>query len=232
MDKSTLRPRQQLFALEYLKDLNATQAAIRAGYSEKTAAQIGERLLRNVEIRQQVQEAMDKRAARTEIDGDKILRELWKIAFADPNELVEHRRTCCRYCYGLGFSYQRTQREMESDRQKHLKEQMDRQAKDSNHQPQLFDEAGGIGYDKRKPPNQDCPECFGEGVGQVFLKDTRQLPPEVRALYAGIKETKEGIEVKMHSKEKAIELLGKHLKLFGENKLTVDGEGFSISVNL
>ena len=58
---------QQLFCDEYLIDLNATQAAIRAGYSEKTAYSQGQRLLKNVEIQKQIQKRKDDRSKRTEI---------------------------------------------------------------------------------------------------------------------------------------------------------------------
>jgi phage terminase small subunit len=57
-----MTPRQQIFVAEYLIDLNATQAAIRAGYSEHTAEQQGSRLLGNVEIAQAIQ-ATQRRAA-------------------------------------------------------------------------------------------------------------------------------------------------------------------------
>lgn len=68
-----LTPKQQMFVKEYLIDLNATQAAIRAGYSEKTAGQQGERLLKNVEIADAVQKQMDKRSKDTEITANYVL---------------------------------------------------------------------------------------------------------------------------------------------------------------
>ena len=52
-----------------------------------------------------------------------------------------------------------------------------------------FDEASGIGYDPRCDPHPDCPECFGEGVVKVFVKDTRDLSPMAERLYAGVEET-------------------------------------------
>ncbi len=68
-----MTPKQQRFVHEYLIDLNATQAATRAGYSKRTAGQQGERLLKNVEIAAAVQAAMDARSARTEITADYVL---------------------------------------------------------------------------------------------------------------------------------------------------------------
>lgn len=65
--------RQSLFVLEYLKDLNGTQAAIRAGYSQKTAYAIAEENLRKPEIAAAVKDAMDQRAKRVEISADYVL---------------------------------------------------------------------------------------------------------------------------------------------------------------
>lgn len=70
----TLTAKQQRFVAEYLIDLNATQAAIRAGYSEKTAGSIGDENLKKPEIAKAVQEAMQKRTERTQIDADYVLR--------------------------------------------------------------------------------------------------------------------------------------------------------------
>ena len=82
-----LNPKQERFAAEYLIDLNATQAAIRAGYSAKTAYSQGERLLRHVEVAQAVQAGQKARAVRTEITQDRVLQELARIAFFDIRQL-------------------------------------------------------------------------------------------------------------------------------------------------
>jgi phage terminase small subunit len=79
-----LTPKQRRFIEEYLTDLNATKAAIRAGYSAKTAGQIGEKLLKKVEIAAAVAEAKKARSERTEITADRVLHELAAIAFLDP----------------------------------------------------------------------------------------------------------------------------------------------------
>ena len=68
-----MTPKQQQFVQEYLIDLNATQAATRAGYSAKTANEQGCRLLANVSVKAAVQAAMDARSARTEITADYVL---------------------------------------------------------------------------------------------------------------------------------------------------------------
>lgn len=69
-----LTDKQTAFVREYLVDLNATQAAIRAGYSERTAYSVGQRLLKNVEIQRAVAAAQAKRARRVEIEAEDVLR--------------------------------------------------------------------------------------------------------------------------------------------------------------
>jgi phage terminase small subunit len=71
-----LGPRQERFVQEYLLDLNAKQAAIRAGYSPKTAEVQGCRLLRNAKVQQSLSKAIDRRAAKVEIDQEWVLSRL------------------------------------------------------------------------------------------------------------------------------------------------------------
>ncbi|MDI9853820.1 terminase small subunit [Comamonas sp. 17RB] len=82
-----LTPKQARFVAEYLIDLNATQAAIRAGYSAKTAASQGARLLKQGGVARAVQAAQQARAVRTEITQDRVLQELARIAFFDIRRL-------------------------------------------------------------------------------------------------------------------------------------------------
>lgn len=70
-----MTPKQAAFVREYLIDLNATQAAIRAGYSEGTAKQQGSRLLTNVDVAQAISEAQAERADKCDIDALWVLRE-------------------------------------------------------------------------------------------------------------------------------------------------------------
>ena len=84
-----LTPKQERFISEYLIDLNATQAAIRAGYSETTAEIIGFENLRKPKIKEEIQKAMDDRAKRTEITQDKVLKEIASIAFDDISNYLD-----------------------------------------------------------------------------------------------------------------------------------------------
>jgi phage terminase small subunit len=82
-----LTARQARFVQEYLVDLNASAAARRAGYSEKTAYSVGQRLLKNAEVAAAVGLARSERERRTEITSDRVLRELARVAFFDPRKL-------------------------------------------------------------------------------------------------------------------------------------------------
>lgn len=77
---SALAPKQARFVQEYLLDLNATQAAIRAGYSAATAESQGSRLLSNAKVSAAVQEALDERAERAELKADKVINDIRRIA--------------------------------------------------------------------------------------------------------------------------------------------------------
>lgn len=83
----SLNAKQERFVQEYLVDLNATQAAIRAGYSAKTAGQQGFDLLKKPEIQSRIAAAQQEREQRTGITQDRVLQELARIAFFDLRKL-------------------------------------------------------------------------------------------------------------------------------------------------
>ena len=78
-----LTPKQEIFAKEYLLDLNATQAAIRAGYSKRTAKSQGQRLLTYVDVAKLIQQGRERREAKLDVKADDVIRELAKIGFAN-----------------------------------------------------------------------------------------------------------------------------------------------------
>lgn len=81
--------KQKLFVDEYLIDLNATQAAIRAGYSPDTAQEQGSRLLSNVMVSNEVAKAMAERSRRTGVNADRVVMELAKIAFVNASDVID-----------------------------------------------------------------------------------------------------------------------------------------------
>lgn len=81
--------KQKRFVEEYLIDLNATQAAIRAGYSPDTAGSIGAENLKKPEIKSRIDKAMAERSRRTGINQDRVLQELARIGFAKITDVVD-----------------------------------------------------------------------------------------------------------------------------------------------
>lgn len=71
---------------------------------------------------------------------------------------------------------------------------------------------GGYGFNKTAMPHPDCPECMGEGVETVHLADTREALSH--PLYQGVKQTKDGIEVKIADRAKALDQVARHMSFF------------------
>ena len=82
-----LTPKQSAFVEEFACDLNATQAAIRAGYSAKTAKEQATRLLSNVHVAAEIAKGRAARSERTGITAERVLSELARVAFLDPRKL-------------------------------------------------------------------------------------------------------------------------------------------------
>lgn len=87
-----MTPKQEAFVREYLIDLNATQAAIRAGYSVRTAQEQASRLLSNVIVKAAVAEAVQARGKRLDVSADDVLREITRLAMVDPAAFLKVRK--------------------------------------------------------------------------------------------------------------------------------------------
>lgn len=224
--QTTATNRVNRFIEEYLKDLNGAQAAVRAGYSKAAARIQAAKLLANEDIAKKVDEALKARSKRVEIEQDDVLKRLWSVATADAAELIRVKYICCRYCYGKGHRYQRTPREMEeyrADWEFELKKKSKDLGIDIGILAEEFDDQGGVGYDPRKPPRVDCPECFGEGERKVVLADTDSLSEQARLLYGGVKETQHGVQVVMEDRLASLVNVGRHLGMF-KDKVEMTGK--------
>ena len=207
----SLTPKQRRFVNEYCVDENATQAYIRAGYAEEGAGQSAHNLLKKTEIAAAIAERMEEVAVAASITPEMVLSEWRKIAFADPNELVNVRRTCCRHCHGFGHQYQWTEAEYSSA--------VDKAVDSGKPAP---DGMGGFGFDPNAEPAPECPECGGDGVAQVYVADTRKL--KRHPLYAGAEQTRNGIKVNMRDKDAALFNLSRYLGMQIDRK-EISGPG-------
>ncbi|WP_025901409.1 terminase small subunit [Tatumella sp. UCD-D_suzukii] len=189
----------RLFIVEYLKDSNATQAAARAGYSDPN---YGRQLIAKPNVAKAIAEQQKKSLARTIGTADEILSQMWQLATFDANELSQYRRGCCRHCWGIDHKYQWTEFEY-----RQAEDKAERQGKAPP------DDSGGLDYNRTIDANPDCPVCSGEGVGRVYMQDTRKLSPIARLAYSGTKITKGGVEVVSISREKMFEAIIKRMGL-------------------
>lgn len=227
-----MEARRAQFIREYLVDLNRAAAAVRAGFSARTARQAAHRLMYTPEVARAIELAQLLRADRAGISADRVLQELWAIATADPGELIEYRRCCCRNCWGEAFAYQETPGEQAKRLAKWVADER-KAAGNKKEEAKFaggFDALGGTGFDETLDPNPECPECRGQGEGRAFLADTRDLSAEARKLYAGVKVTKDGIEVKMHDKVAALTQVGRHLGMFTDKLEAAHTGGLTINV--
>lgn len=208
-----LTPKEQLFVMALLSDpeMRVGPAAVTAGFSAKTAGVQGSKVLRRPRVLAALEEGKAKRLARMEkaaaLSQDEVVGNITAVLRADPRELAEIHIDACRHCHGEGFRYQRTPGEMERDYEMWLANP--KRAPDA-----VFDLKGGSDFDPRRGPREDCPECHGRGERMVIIKDSRTLSPSAAKLYAGIKVTKDGIEIKTRSQDKHAEMAGKHLGIF------------------
>jgi hypothetical protein len=210
-----LDARQAKFVDLWLVTYDARESYRDAGFTCKNdnAASAGaSRLLKKVKHHPYMQARQVELFARTADVQNQLIATYHAASFADPRELVEYVRRCCRYCYGIDHKFQLRPSEMERRRQQY---EADKAAlKEEGKEIGEFDELGGLGYDGKKSPNYDCPECDGEGEGRALFKDSSTLSPAALTLYEGVKEGKDGTEMKVASQKGYRDTLA---KLFNMN---------------
>lgn len=204
------------FVEEYCIDRNGTRAAIRAGYSsnEKTAGVTAARLLADARVQALIVEQMERVSRDVGIEAADVLREWLAIATADPSKLTRVRRVNCRHCWGFDHGYQWSAREYASATDRAI----------MGGKP-LPDCSGGFEWQSNAEPNPECPECNGEGVGDIFFADTESLTGPERKLFAGVKRTKDGLEIKMRDQDAALLNIAKHLGLLIERRELTGKDG-------
>lgn len=170
IEDGALTEKQERFCQEYMKDLNGTQAAIRAGYAENSAQEQSSRLLSKDIVWRRVEELKAAQSKRVQISADEILLELKRLALADVS--------------------------------------------------QAFDEMGGL------KPLKEIPEDVRRSISGL----------EVNELFEGSGDQKTAIgiarKVKFWDKNKALENLGKHLKLFVERQEVTGRDGGPVEINV
>ncbi|WP_080420720.1 terminase small subunit [Burkholderia ubonensis] len=202
-----LTDKQRRFVDEYLVDLNATQAAIRAGYSERTARSIAAENLTKPDVQAYLAKRRKELSEKTKITPELVLQRWWELANVDVNEIVEYRRDNCRHCWGLDHQYQWTEAEFERAKNEAIDE--------GKEQPDCI---GGFGFVATREPNPECPECAGEGRGKIHVHDTRRLKGAARRLYAGVHQGKDGLKVLVDDRIKALDNVSRIIGVYNDKR--------------
>lgn len=214
-DMTQLTDKQLRFIDAYI-DTRDYYEAYRIAYEPKkmrpSAVQTeGWKLLQKKHVAQEVNRRLGEIADRvddqTGFNAIQALTLFLDIVRADPNELIGLRVGCCRKCWGEGHAYQwRTEDEYAEAVERAAKAKDDR----------LPDCDGGFGYDHTREPNPTCPYCRGEGESRIIPQDTRNLSPGAKILFQGVKQTKDGLQILMADKGKALENAAKIVGAFTE----------------
>lgn len=221
MSDYRITAQEKEFAIKFMETNDQVQA-INFAYPKRVATltqsgiQIAaSKLLKKPDIQAFIKDVRRELSGTVLYDLNTLVIDLVQIATADPNEIVQVRRECCRYCWGAGHHYQWTEWEYEAAIRDYEKEAQlwDKKGRDPESEPTLPDDYGGMGYNHTLSPNAACPRCFGEGQPRVFMNDSRYLSPGAKKLYAGAKLDKNGnIEAIMHSQQEARAQL---MRIFG-----------------
>lgn len=182
-----------------------------------SAATGASQLLKDPEVRAAVDAGLAERLKKLELSAEDVLRDIALGVTGDGSELSDHVLDCCRHCHGHLHRYQYTPAEYERALKAYLKADEERKGGPRDPLGLEFDIKGGVGFDPRKPPVDDCPECFGRGVPAILFKDTRYLSEAGRRQYAGVKMTKNGPEIVVRSRDRALDIAAKHTGVAKEN---------------
>jgi hypothetical protein len=211
-----LTPKQQRFVQEYLIDLNATQAAIRAGYSERTAASIGAENLIKPEIAQAVEAAQSKLAAKAEITQSQILEEIDRLALSDTGDLFDMDGDTLRMKPMKEWPLA-ARRAISAIKIRRYPEKLPPITEEQFQR--LEDIASGKAYDF-EISRALLPE------DQAFMKS---LVADLRAVYW---QQYEILEIKLWDKNSALEKAGRHRGMFGESLTITPGEGVTFTMTI
>jgi phage terminase small subunit len=161
----------------------------------------------------------DAATATSVITRQMVLELWWKIATADPNDIISARKICCRHCHAIDHGFQwidENEWAVAAAR-----------ALDAEKEPP--DNSGGFGFRFNNPPHAECPQCAGEGFTDVYIHDTRYLKGNARHLYGGVKKTRNGIEVVMRDQDEALANIARHLGMFND-RMPGDANGNPMTV--
>lgn len=209
-----LSDQQAVFAEAIVSGMTRIDAYKKAHYKAEGdhSYQSASRMYRDVKVSRYIHALRNHRQARYQIELDDVISQLIAIINADPNEVAQYRRVNCRHCWGDGYKYQ----------WRDIAEQLQAEAKNLAANKPPPDISGGIGFISNTDPNPKCPHCNGEGEGDVFFADTRDIEGDARHLLQGVKVGKCGVEILIADKDAARRELARLLAINGTDSRQVE----------
>ncbi|EHD1861011.1 TPA: terminase small subunit [Escherichia coli] len=210
-DDFGLSEQQMIFAQHVVDGKTRVDAYRLAGYKcdGENAYFAASQIYRNIQVRRYIHAIRNERQKRYAAELDDVIGQLTAIINADPNEISQYRRVNCRYCWGSDHKYQ----------WRDIAEQLSAERKAESDGAAPPDTSGGIGFVDNADPNPECPRCNGEGVGEPFFADTRDLEGDARYLLQGVKLGKFGIEILTADKDSARKELARLILLRSTSEL-------------
>lgn len=212
----TLTPKQEAFCLALVETGNRALAYRRAyGIPVNTKPawiwKAASELAALPHVRAQVAKLMEAAASATVANKAQLIKFLWDRIHADRREVINHVRRCCRCCHGINHQRQWVD-EMEYAEavQKVANENM---MLEEPKRKELPTDEGGYGFDPHREPDVTCTsaDCMGDGHGKTIIADTTKLEGAAALIYEGVKETAQGIEIKLADRNADITQLAKLL---------------------
>ncbi len=223
-----LTAKERAFVEHYARYRNWTQAYTHA-YDTQASYAVRHSGAQEVRARPHVMAAIKARLAqateRSGLDIGWLLQRFVDIATADPRELIGLKIGCCRFCYGIDHQYQWREREFAEEYDKAQRKYEREKKRAFGGEPddvEFPNAAGGFGFVATKPPVAECPECHGEGIERFVPRDTDHLSDQALLLYGGVKAKRDGYEIIIADRGKALENVGRIMGAFND-KLHIDG---------
>jgi phage terminase small subunit len=221
----------QKFTHAYIaNDFKGMEAAKECGQSDASASNFAFRMLSNPAVVAAIAERTEELAARAGLTVEWVLNQWKQIAEADPNELISVCVECCRHCHGIGHEFQWTEFEYAQAVRAAGGHRCNSKCDPGCMKGIPPPNNGGFGFDPHIPPHEHCPVCRGDGTEKVLLHDTRRVKGAARRLYAGVKQTQHGIEVKMRDQDAALMNIAKFLRMVVEGREVTGPNGGPIAV--
>lgn len=162
-------------------------------------------------VRAMVAKLMEAAASATVANKAQLIKFLWDRIHADRREVINYVRRCCRCCHGINHQHQWVDEDEFTVALDAWTKNVD--PVDGSSEEPMPSAEGGYGFDPHREPEVTCTskDCMGDGHGKTVIADTTKLEGAAALIYEGVKETSQGIEIKLADRNTDIAQLAKLL---------------------